>query len=215
MTQLQMILFLCPIFFFTSFVDAVSGGGGLVALPAYLFTGMPVHSAYACNKVGCVVGSFTSFIRFWPLKIMILASMPAVAALIFFQKNYPEVNRTSEITGWKRGGLCLLSGVMMGLYDGILGPGSGTVVMILFTKLLKYNLITASGNTKVILLASTLAGKVIWTVAVPVSVFGMLGGYVGAGMAIKKGTKFIRPMMLGIAALLVIKMAVDLAAGGQ
>lgn len=228
-----------------------------MALPAYLFTGMPVHSAYACNKVGCVVGSFTSFIRFWknglidmktalfvgavtfacstcgaqivlhlpdrPLKIMILASMPAVAALIFFQKNYPEVNRTSEITGWKRGGLCLLSGVMMGLYDGILGPGSGTVVMILFTKLLKYNLITASGNTKVILLASTLAasvsyilaGKVIWTVAVPVSVFGMLGGYVGAGMAIKKGTKFIRPMMLGIAAFLVIKMAVDLAAGGQ
>lgn len=111
----------------------------------------------------------------------------------------------------------------MGLYDGILGPGSGTVVMILFTKLLKYNLITASGNTKVILLASTLAasvsyilaGKVIWTVAVPVSVFGMLGGYVGAGMAIKKGTKFIRPMMLGIAAFLVIKMAVDLAAGGS
>ena len=154
---------------------------------------------------------------------MILAAMPAVAALIFFQKNYPEVNRTSEITGWKRRGLCLLSGVMMGLYDGILGPGSGTVVMILFTKLLKYDLITASGNTKVILLASTLAasvsyilaGKVIWTVAIPVSVFGMLGGYVGAGMAIKKGTKFIRPMMLGIAALLVIKMAVDMAAGGQ
>ena len=37
MTQLQMILFLCPIFFFTSFVDAVSGGGGLVALPAYCY----------------------------------------------------------------------------------------------------------------------------------------------------------------------------------
>ena len=34
-------------------------------------------------------------------------------------------------------------------------------------------------------------------------------------MAIKKGTKFIRPMMLGLAAFLVIKMAVDLAAGGQ
>lgn len=158
-----------------------------------------------------------------PLRIMILASMPAVAALIFFQKKYPEVNRTSEITGWKRVWLCLFSGAVMGFYDGVLGPGSGTLVMILFTKLLKYDLITASGNTKVILLASTLAasvsyilaGKVIWTVAIPVSLCGMLGGYVGAGMAIKKGTKFIRPMMLGIAALLVIKMAVDLAAGGQ
>ena len=55
MTELQMILFLCPIFFLTSFMDAVSGGGGLVALPAYLFTGLPVHNAYACNKVGCLV----------------------------------------------------------------------------------------------------------------------------------------------------------------
>lgn len=140
MTQLQMILFLCPIFFFTSFVDAVSGGGGLVALPAYLFTGMPVHSAYACNKVGCVVGSFTSFIRFWknglidmktalfvgavtfacstcgaqivlhlpdrPLKIMILASMPAVAALIFFQKNYPEVKPQRSQAGSEEGSAC-------------------------------------------------------------------------------------------------------------
>lgn len=256
MTQLEMILFLCPIFFFTSFVDAVSGGGGLVALPAYLFTGLPVHNAYACNKVGCVVGSLSSFARFWknglidvktaagvgavtflcsacgaqlvlhlpdrPLKIMILASMPAVALLIFVNKKYPEENRTAEVTGWKRVRACLLAGMIMGFYDGILGPGSGTVVMILFTKLLKYDLKTASGNAKAALLASTvaasasyiLAGKVIWTVAVPVSVFGMLGGYVGAGMAIKKGAKFIRPMMLGIAALLLIKMAADLVNGG-
>ena len=100
-----------------------SGGGGLVALPAYLFTGLPVHNAYACNKVGCLVGNFTSFVRFLknglidgktaigvgvvtffcsacgaqlvlhlpdrPLKIMILASMPAVALLIFMSRKYP------------------------------------------------------------------------------------------------------------------------------
>ena len=64
----------------------------------------------------------------------------------------------------------------MGFYDGVLGPGSGTVVILLFTKLLKYDLKTASGNAKAALLASTvaasasyiLAGKVVWTVAVPV-----------------------------------------------
>ena len=256
MTELQMILFLCPIFFLTSFMDAVSGGGGLLSLPAYLFTGMPVHNAYACNKVGCLVGNFTSFVRFLknglidgktaigvgvvtffcsacgaqlvlhlpdrPLKIMILASMPAVALLIFMSRKYPQVNRTEEIKGWKRIRACLLTGVIMGFYDGVLGPGSGTVVILLFTKLLKYDLKTASGNAKAALLASTvaasasyiLAGKVVWTVAVPVSVFGILGGYVGAGMAIKKGAQFIRPMMLLIAALLIVKMAADMVHGG-
>ena len=46
------------------------------------------------------------------------------------------------------------------------------------------------------------------------SVFGILGGYVGAGMAIKKGAQFIRPMMLLIAALLIVKMAADMVHGG-
>lgn len=41
LSTLQMILIVCPLVFFASFVDAIAGGGGLIALPAYLLTGMP------------------------------------------------------------------------------------------------------------------------------------------------------------------------------
>lgn len=252
MDYVTTLLFLCPIVFLSGFVDAVSGGGGLLSLPAFLFTGMPVHIAYGCNKVSCGFSTCISSYRFFrngmidkkaafmtgavtclcslcasyivlslpdrPLKIMVLASMPFVAVLILMSKNYPEENRSSELSVKKKAAGCVGTGVLMGFYDGMLGPGSGTLAIILFTKFLRYDLKTASGNAKIAVLASMLAssfsyilaGKVIWGITIPVAVCGMLGGYLGAGMAIKKGARFIRPMMLFIAALLIIKMALDL-----
>lgn len=50
--------------FLASFVDAISGGGGLLSLPAYLFTGMPVHNAYACNKLCCNISTAMSAGRY-------------------------------------------------------------------------------------------------------------------------------------------------------
>lgn len=47
LSTLQMILIVCPLVFFASFIDAIAGGGGLIALPAYLLTGMPAHMAMA------------------------------------------------------------------------------------------------------------------------------------------------------------------------
>lgn len=252
MDYLTTLLFLCPILFMAGFVDAVSGGGGLLSLPAFIFTGMPIHSAYGCNKVSCGISTCMSSYRYFkngmidkkvalttgavvfvcslcasrivlslpekPLKIMVLASMPFVALLILVSKNYPEENHSSELSTKKRVLACVLTGVLMGFYDGLLGPGSGTLAIILYTKFFRYDLKTASGNAKIAVLASMLAssfsyifaGKVIWSVAIPVALCGTLGGYLGAGMAIKKGARFIRPMMLFIAALLIIKMAIDM-----
>lgn len=246
------LLFLCPIIFLASFVDAVSGGGGLLSLPAFIFTGMPVHSAYGCNKFSCCVSTGMSSYQYFksgmmngrtallagivtficsigasrivlslpdkPLKIMVLASMPFVAALILFSKKYPEEDRSSELSVGRKRGFCILIGVIMGFYDGLLGPGSGTLAIIMYTKFFRYDLKTASGNAKTAVLASSmasslsyiLAGKVLWGITLPTTVCGVLGGYLGARMAIKKGARFIRPMMLFIAFLLIVKMVLDM-----
>lgn len=252
MNYLTSLLFLCPIMFLASFVDAISGGGGLISLPAYLFTGMPVHNAYACNKLCCnistamsagrylkndlidrkaalFVGAVTfccsvlaSGIVLWmperPLSLMVLGSMPFVAVLILVNKKYPEVDRSAEVKGKKKIIRWIFTGLVMGAYDGMLGPGSGTLAIILFTKLLKYDLTRASGNAKVAVFSSTLAGtisyvaagKVLWSYALPVAVCGILGGYAGSGMAIKKGASFIRPMMIIIAAVLIVKLFAEM-----
>lgn len=251
MIETSAILFLCAAFFMASFVDAIAGGGGLISLPAFILTGMPMHNVYGCNKFACCVGSALSSGRFIRsgiidmkvavpmgavvflssiaasrlvllmdgeiLKIMILLSMPAVAVLIFCQRSYPEENRRHTLSRGQMIRRLIFCGVAMGLFDGMLGPGSGTLAIILCTKFMRMDLATASGNTKTMVFASTtagtvsyvLAGTVLWEVAIPVTAVGLLGSYLGSGMAIKKGAGFIRPMMLLIAVLLMIKLAAD------
>lgn len=58
--SLQHFLIVCPFVFFAGFVDAVAGGGGLISLPAYMLSGVPVHSAIATNKLSSGMGTAVS-----------------------------------------------------------------------------------------------------------------------------------------------------------
>lgn len=60
---IQMFLVVCPLVFLASFVDAVAGGGGLIALPAYLLAGVPMHNAIATNKLSSAAGTAISTFR--------------------------------------------------------------------------------------------------------------------------------------------------------
>lgn len=60
---IQTFLIVCPLVFLASFVDAVAGGGGLIALPAYLFAGVPMHNAIATNKLSSAAGTVISTVR--------------------------------------------------------------------------------------------------------------------------------------------------------
>ena len=45
-------LFICTLVFIAGFIDAIAGGGGLISIPAYIVSGVPVHAAIATNKMG-------------------------------------------------------------------------------------------------------------------------------------------------------------------
>lgn len=62
--SLQSSLFISPLFFLAGLVDAIAGGGGLLSLPAYLFTGLPVHKAIATNKMAASMGTALSTYRY-------------------------------------------------------------------------------------------------------------------------------------------------------
>ena len=80
-----------------------------------------------------------------------------------------------------------------------------------------FDLKTASGNAKILNLASNYAslityavnGNVIWMIAVPAAASNVLGSYFGSGMALKKGAAFIRPMILIVMILLMLKIVSD------
>ena len=56
--------YLVPLLFIAGVLDGIAGGGGIISLPAYLLTGMPIHSAYACNKLQSGLGTFCSCFKY-------------------------------------------------------------------------------------------------------------------------------------------------------
>ena len=56
MEYVHNLIWLCPMLFVAGFIDSIAGGGGLIAMPAYMMCGMPMYYVYGCNKFQCAVG---------------------------------------------------------------------------------------------------------------------------------------------------------------
>lgn len=57
-------LLICPLVFIAGFIDAIAGGGGLISVPAYIISGVPVHAAIGTNKMSSSMGTFWATFKF-------------------------------------------------------------------------------------------------------------------------------------------------------
>ena len=143
-----------------------------------------------------------------------LVAIPVVAALLLIKRDVPATPK--PITKKVLLG-CFFIGLGCGLYDGFFGPGTGTILIMLFTWVAGMDMVSASGCAKLVNLASNAAalisfltgGYVLLPLAVPAMVCSLLGGYLGASLALKKGARLIRYVMLGVLALLIVKLALE------
>jgi uncharacterized membrane protein YfcA len=109
--------------------------------------------------------------------------------------------------------------LMLGFYDGFFGPGVGSMLIVAFVLLFHDSLARASGNAKVVNLASNLAalglfgwrGVIMWHVALPMAVGNATGAFFGARLTVKHGERFVRPVLLAAVTAIVVKMLFDLA----
>ena len=101
------------------------------------------------------------------------------------------------------------------MYDGFFGPGAGTFMTLLLNSVLGLGIIRACGTTKVVNLASNVAalitygmsGNVLVDIGIKCTIFSVLGNWVGSGLALKKGAKVVRPIMIVAMLLLLGKIA--------
>ena len=105
-------------------------------------------------------------------------------------------------------------GFVLGFYDGIFGPGTGSFFTICFVTLLGLGVTRASGNTKVLNLTSNLAalvifipaGQVVWPAALAMALGQLVGGYIGARTGIRYGAKLIRPVVVVVSIALALRL---------
>lgn len=111
----------------------------------------------------------------------------------------------------------VLISFFVGFYDGFIGPGTGSFLVLAFITLLGYDFLQASANAKMVNLATNfgsiclfiLKGKIIWTIAIPMAICNAIGGFTGAKLAINKGNTFIRIFFLIVVVVTLIRFAYD------
>lgn len=154
------------------------------------------------------------------LKGIILCALPVAAVILTVKKDFgsegsvPKRNHTKT----QEHILCALIGLFMGCYDGMVGPGTGTFMIMAFTAVIGMDLLTSSGCAKVGNLASNIASAVVWIISgcvmfeivIPAAICNVLGNYLGAKYAIKGGSKRIRGMIFVVLGLLFVKIITEL-----
>ena len=151
------------------------------------------------------------------LRILLVALLPVMALFILTRKKFGVESRVSDLPIKRVIALSAITGLVLGAYDGFFGPGTGTFLILAFTGVIGLDLATASGNTKVVNLASNIAavtafitgGSVVFAIGVPAAVSGMLGNWLGSGLAVKNGARVIRPVFIGVLVLLFGKVLWD------
>lgn len=174
--------------------------------------------AAAGSFVGSALGARTALmLDSGTLRTMLFILLPCAAAVIFFNRRLGESESTVALSSLKFALLSFTIGLLIGGYDGLVGPGTGTFAIIAFSLLMHFDLRTASGNAKILNLVSNVtsvvtfaaAGTIAYSIALPAGLCGIAGNCLGAHCALKGGARFIRPMLLVVLALLMIKLLTE------
>ena len=175
-------------------------------------------SALVGALIGSAVGAHLALLlneRY--LQYLMLILVPAIAVFLLVKKDFGTKTRSLSTT--KLLVCSFLTGLIVGCYDGFFGPGTGTFLILAFTTVLGFETVTACGNAKVINSASNFAalitfllnGQIDYKIGIPCAVCGILGNYVGSGLAIRRGARVVRPLMFVVIAMLLFKVVWDLA----
>ncbi|MBU3804559.1 MAG: TSUP family transporter [Candidatus Cellulosilyticum pullistercoris] len=199
--------------------------GTTVAAVNYIKSGKVKFRIAIVAAIGAIIGSsmgtnLALLISDKLLKGMMVVIIPVVAIFLVTQKHLGKEDKGEQ--GEERSLLVQsiissIIGLVIGCYDGLIGPGTGTFLMIAFSLILRIDLVTSSGCAKVANLASnltsviiyTLGGKVIFMLAIPAAICSMLGGYLGSRFAIKGGSQKVRYVMFVVIGLLFVKTAFE------
>ncbi len=158
-----------------------------------------------------------SYIPQGVLRPLVLVLIVIMAIYTFIKKDFGKLQRPLEV-GTREKILSVLIGGVIGFYDGLLGPGTGSFLIFLFIRFFAFDFLQASASAKFVNIATNIAaliyfvpsGNVLYLFAIPMAIFNMLRAFTGTRVAIKRGTDFIRGLFLSLLIVLIIKLAYDM-----
>lgn len=163
--------------------------------------------------VGSAAGAYlVRFVDPNAFKTLMGVVILGVGALVIMNKRFGLEDQYPGLTT-RTLALTLPGAFIIGLYDGFLGPGTGTFAMFLFA-LAGFNLVRSSGNARTINFATNLGafitfligGHMVFWIGLPMGLANALGAALGARMAMLRGSAFVKWMYGFIVVLVALKL---------
>ena len=148
------------------------------------------------------------------MEAVLFVVLPLVAILVLNPKTFHDHAETPLVLDRRVLTTAILSSFLVGMYDGFYGPGTGTFLIVAFTVFARLNIRTANAQAKVINLTTNITsltifllnGQVVFWLGLAAAVCNMAGNYVGSGLAMTKGSRITRPVIILVLVLLFLKV---------
>lgn len=175
---------------------------------------LSIIAAFIGGFCGAVLVSFIHKDQFMPIIIT------ALVVVLFYTlyKRELGLNQKEKLVSRKRYYVYAIgTGAVLGFYEGLIGPGTGSFLIFAFVILFGYNFLHASANAKVVNWVASLGALcfflvksyVVWQLALPIALANMMGNYAGSHTALKKGSRFIRIIFIVVVVALIVKLGFD------
>ena len=198
--------------------------GTIIATVRYAINGYMVKEfvivGVVCGLIGSWGGSNLALLASDAIiKVIMLVALPFIAFFVFKTKNLDAFSK-DPLPLKKALAITAAIALVVGVYDGFYGPGTGTFLMLLLPALAHQDVRTAAGTTKAINLSTNVAALVVFlvngTVLLPLGLtaglFNIAGNYIGSAKFTKAGASIVRPIMLVVLVLFAAKLIFDLIA---
>ncbi len=166
--------------------------------------------AYLGSVGGAFIGLHIPKSAFNPIILVMLVVVGAYTVL------KPDLGSVTALrhSGARHTGLAAVTGLVIGCYDGALGPGTGSFFVFALVGLLGYAFLEASAKAKIANFATNLGaltvfvpqGAVIWQIGLVMGAGNLVGGYLGARTAVRLGSRFVRGVFVVVVGSFVVRI---------
>jgi uncharacterized membrane protein YfcA len=238
---IQTLVLLALAAFVAGFIDSIAGGGGLITVPALLVAGLPPVEVLGTNKVQGLFGSGSATLAYSRRQLLaaamscagsalgafsatmvpghwLSAALPillvAIALYFALKPGMSDIDRAQRMSP-RLFSLSLVP--LIGFYDGLFGPGTGSFFMLAFVALAGYGILKATAHTKLLnfasnigaLLVFSLVGAIHWKIGLLMGVCQFMGARIGALLAVRVGAQLVKPLLIVVCLALAAKLLSD------
>lgn len=210
-------------------VPAIMGTAKISSIAGSIMSSIQYAMRISFNKrilattiVSAIIGAFIgarliSYLQPAVVKPVIFILLVAVFIYLFSKKDFGQTGETENLHP-NAVLYSVLFGFIVGIYDGFLGPGTGSFLILFFISVIGFDFLQASAHAKVVNLATNVgaviyfgwSGNILWQYALPMAFCNLSGAFFGSRAALLRGNKFVRKVFLVVIFLMILRYGYDI-----